>query len=61
MIRKKIREDKLPLRLKVVLSNEVRQHISDVYNYNYNNKEGLSQWYEFLNEMWKYISKRTYM
>ena len=55
----KIDEDKLPPRFTVVLSTNVSQNIRTIYEYNQNNLEALSQWYEFMSDMWLYISNRA--
>lgn len=43
-----LKEDKLPPKLAVVFSSQIRKEINAIDNYNRNNSEAISQWYDYL-------------
>ena len=49
-------EDKLPPKLPVSFSAEVRKEINDIYAYNQNNIDGIYQWNEYIDGLKSYIS-----
>ena len=51
-----LNEDKLPQRLPVVSSKKINAEITAIETYNQNNREGLSQWRDYLNGLNNYIS-----
>ena len=51
-----LNEDKLPSRLFVAFSSEIRKRIDTIDAYNQDNPEGLSQWQDYLNGIKRYIS-----
>ena len=51
-----LNEDKLPQRLPVVSSKKINAEITAIETYNQNNREGISQWRDYLNGLKNYIS-----
>ena len=52
----KLNEDRLPLKLSVVFSSEIRKRIETIYSCNQENADGLSQWYDYLDGIKSYLS-----
>ena len=52
----RLNEDRLPLKLSVVFSSEIRKRIETIYSCHQKNVDGLSQWYDYLNGIKRYIS-----
>lgn len=52
-------EEKLPPKLPVSFSAEIRKKINDIYAYNQNNIDGLYQWDEYIEGLKSYISNRS--
>ncbi len=54
-----IREDKLPSRLFVTFSSMISNRIDSISVYNCNNTESLSQWYDYIDGIKRYVSNPT--
>lgn len=51
-----IKEDTLPKKLSVIFSKEITTNIDTIYKYNQSNNEALSQWYDYIEGIKRYIS-----
>lgn len=56
MSTKQIYEDKLPPKIPVVGSSKVKAEILKIENYNQNNRESLSRWFQYIHNLESYIS-----
>lgn len=51
-----IKEDTLPKKLSVIFSKEITSNIDTIYEYNLSNNAALSQWYDYIEGIKRYIS-----
>ena len=55
----KLYEDTLPKSLNVIFSSKINKEIIFIKNYNQNNTEALAKWYNYIEEIKKYVSNRS--